>query len=256
MSQQASYPDLKEKKVLITGATRGIGKAIAKALARQGATIIFNYRQSSEELAEKLKNELHQLGAHHVYPLLFDITETAQMKEVLDQFIKEHGAPSGLVNNAGISRDQLFLRLKEEDLGSILDTNLKSTIMLTQLLTRPMMREKNVSIVNLSSVVGLMGNAAQVAYSASKAGILGFTKSFAKELGSREMRCNAICPGFIETEMTDSLDQKVKEQYLSGIPMKRFGKTEEVADLTLFLLSQSSSYITGEVLKIDGGLYT
>ena len=250
-----TYSDLAGKKVLITGATRGIGKDIALALAQQKVQIIFNYR-SDTAVAEDLKATLLAAGAEKVYPLAFDITDTATMKEVLTNFTKEHGTISGLINNAGISKDTLVLRLKEEELSRILDTNLKATIMLTQILTRNFLKAENVSIINMSSIVGLMGNTAQVAYAASKAGIIGFTKSYAKELASKNIRCNAICPGFIETEMTEKLEEKTRENYYNSIPLKRFGSTKEVANLTLFLLSQASSYITGETIKIDGGLYT
>lgn len=249
------FDDLKGKKILITGATRGIGNSIAKVLASQNAFVVFNYRPGKEEQAQALSSELKELGATNALGLCFDITKTEEMKEVLNTFSSEHGNIEGLVNNAGVSRDQLVLRLKEEDLDFTLQTNLKGAIMLTQILTKGFLREKNVSIVNMSSVVGLMGNASQVAYSASKSGLIGFTKSYAKELSSRNIRCNAVCPGFIQTEMTDSLDQKVKEQYLSEIPLKRFGQAKEVGELVCFLLSSSSSYITGEVIKIDGGLY-
>ena len=188
-------------------------------------------------------------------PLAFDITNTEEMKAALDRFNKETAQITGVVNNAGISRDQLVLRMKEEDVVATIDTNLKGAIMLTQVLSRSFLRAENVSIVNMSSVVGLMGNAGQIAYSASKAGLIGFTKSYAKELSSRNIRCNAICPGFIQTEMTETLDEKVKDTYLSSIPLKRFGDTDEVANLVNFLLSKASSYITGEAIKIDGGLY-
>ena len=250
------YPDLKNKIVLITGATRGIGKTIAEALAIQGAHVVFNYRQGKEEIAENFKKRLLELGAEKATPLLFDITNTAEMKDSLTSFAKEHGNISGLINNAGISKDQIILRLKEEDVGSVLDTNLKGTILLTSILSRQFLKAENVSVVNLSSVVGLMGNPSQSAYAASKAGLLGFTKTFAKELASKGVRCNAICPGFIKTDMTEELDDKVKEAYLSSIPLSRFGETEEVANLVSFLLSQASSYVTGEIIKVDGGLYT
>lgn len=250
-----SYRDLENKRVLITGATRGIGKDIAIALAKQKAEVVFNYRGDVGR-ANELKEELLAAGATAVYPLAFDVTDTENMKEVLTNFTKEVGGISGLVNNAGISKDTLVLRLKEDEVSAILDTNLKAAIMLTQILTRSFLREENVSIVNMSSIVGLMGNTAQVAYAASKAGMIGFTKSYAKELASKNIRCNALCPGFIETEMTKNLEEKTKEGYFSSIPLKRFGSTEEVANVTLFLLSQASSYITGEVIKIDGGLYT
>lgn len=251
----AKFEDLKDKKVLITGATRGIGKAIALNLAIQGAHVVFNFREGKEDIANDIKKELIAAGATDATPVMFDVTNSAQIKTAIDGFIKEHGAITGLVNNAGISKDQIVLRLKEEDISQTIDTNLKGSILVTSALSRSFLRAENVSVVNISSIVGLMGNPSQIAYSASKAGMLGFTKSYAKELSSKNVRCNAICPGFIETDMTESLDEKVKEAYLSSIPLNRLGNVEEVANLVNFLLSKASSYITGEVIKIDGGLY-
>lgn len=250
----ANYTDLKGKNVLITGATRGLGKKMAEAMATQGAHVIFNYR-SDERSAMALKEELIKLGASNVTTLLFDVTNTAQMKEAVEKFIETNGAITGLVNNAGISKDQIVLRMKEEDVVQTINTNLVSAIMLTQILSRSFLKAENVSVVNISSIVGLMGNASQIAYSASKAGLIGFTKSYAKELASRNIRCNAICPGFITTDMTHALDEKVRDAYLNSIPLKRLGDPEEVAGLVCFLLSKASSYITGETIKIDGGLY-
>jgi len=252
---KVQFEDLKEKKVLVTGATRGIGRAIVESLAEQGAHVVFNYREGKEEVASEMKVHLEKLGASQATAVMFDVTNTAQIKEALDTFSKEHGAIEGLVNNAGISRDQLVLRMKEEDVSATLDANLKGSIMVSQALSRGFLRAENASVVNISSVVGLMGNAGQIAYAASKAGMIGLTKSFAKELGAKNVRCNAICPGFIATDMTDALKEETKESYLSGIPMKRFGTTQEVSNLVNFLLSNASSYITGETIKIDGGLY-
>lgn len=250
----ASYTDLKGKNILITGASRGLGKKMAEVLATQGAHVIFNYR-GDETAAMALKEELLKSGASNATALLFDVTNTAQMKVAVEKFIETNGFITGLVNNAGISKDQIVLRLKEEDVTQTINTNLTSAIMLTQILSRSFLKAENVSVVNISSVVGLMGNASQIAYSASKAGLIGFTKSYAKELASRNIRCNAICPGFITTDMTHTLDEKVKEAYLNSIPLKRMGDAEEVANLVCFLLSKASSYITGETIKIDGGLY-
>ena len=248
------YSDLENKKVLITGASRGIGKSIALSLAAQKAHVVFNYRQS-EEAANKLKEELLGAGAAKVTALCFDVTDEAAYKEALDAFIKSEGPLEGLVNNAGISRDQLVLRLKSNDLDEILNVNTKSVVMLTQHLTRSFLKAKDVSIVNMSSIVGLMGNSSQVAYATSKAALIGFTKSYAKELASRQIRCNAVCPGFIETEMTAALSEEAKKHYAETIPLGSMGKSEDVANLVLFLLSSSSRYMTGEILKIDGGLY-
>ena len=250
----ANYSDLKGKNILITGASRGLGKKMAEALASQGAHVIFNYR-NDEASAEVLKQELLKLGASNATALLFDVTNTAQMKAAVEKFVETNGAITGLVNNAGISKDQIVLRLKEEDVMQTIQTNLVASIMRTQILSRSFLKAENVSVVNVSSIVGLMGNASQIAYSASKAGLIGFTKSYAKELASRNIRCNAICAGFITTDMTHALDEKVKEGYANSIPLKRMGDPEEVANLVCFLLSKASSYITGETIKIDGGLY-
>ncbi len=250
----AKFSDLAGKNILITGASRGLGRKMAEVLATQGAHVIFNYR-GDESAANLLKEELISLGASNATALLFDVTNTVQMKEAVEKFIESNGAITGLVNNAGISKDQIVLRMKEEDVAQTINTNLTSAIMLTQILSRSFLKAENVSVVNISSIVGLMGNASQIAYAASKAGLIGFTKSYAKELASRNIRCNAICPGFITTDMTHALDEKVKDAYLNTIPLKRMGDPEEVANLVCFLLSKASSYITGETIKIDGGLY-
>jgi 3-oxoacyl-[acyl-carrier protein] reductase len=249
----ATYSDLKDKVILITGAGRGIGKCIALSLASQGAHVVFNYR-GDEAKAIALKEEFEQAGGKAT-GLKFDVTDYEAMTKAIDDFTKNVAPISGLVNNAGISKDTLLLRLKPDDISSIIDTNLKGSMMVTQALSRNFLRAENVSIVNMSSVVGLMGNASQAAYAASKAGLIGFSKSVAKELASRNVRCNVICPGFIQTEMTEALNEKAKEEYSKSIPLGRFGTGEEVASLTCFLLSQASSYVTGEVLKIDGGIY-
>jgi len=247
------FHDLKKKTVLVTGASRGIGKSIALALASQGSHVVFNYR-GDEAKAMELKEELQKAGGEAT-GLKFDVTDYQSMTKALDEFTKSHGPISGLVNNAGISKDTLLLRLKPEEISQIIDTNLKGAMMVTQALSRNFLKAENVSIVHLSSIVGLMGNPSQAAYAASKAGLIGFSKSIAKELASRGVRSNVICPGFIQTEMTDSLNEKAKEEYSKAIPLNRFGSSNEVAELTCFLLSNASAYITGEVIKIDGGLY-
>lgn len=252
---KAQYSDLKEKRVLVTGATRGIGRAIAHSLAEQGAHIVFNFREGKEGMANELEGELKSLGAASAIGLPFDITDVDALTSAVQDYVKDHGAITGLVNNAGISKDTLLLRLKPSEIDQIIDTNLKGAMYLTQALSRNFLKAEHVSIVNISSVVGLMGNASQSAYAASKAGLIGFTKSVARELAGKGLRCNAICPGFIATDMTDALDDRVKEAYLSQIPLKRFGDAQEVANLVNFLLSQSSGYMTGEIIKIDGGLY-
>lgn len=249
----ATYSDLKDKTVLVTGAARGIGKSIALALSAQGAHVVFNYR-GDEAKAMALKEELEKAGGKAT-GLKFDVTDSDAMTKAIDEFTKTVGPISGLVNNAGISKDTLLLRLKPDEISSIIDTNLKGSMMVTQALTRNFLKAEKVSIVHMSSIVGLMGNVSQAAYAASKAGMIGFSKSVAKELASRNVRSNVICPGFIQTEMTDALNEKAKEEYSKAIPLGRFGSTDEIANLTCFLLSSASSYITGEVIKIDGGMY-
>lgn len=249
----ATYSDLKDKVILVTGAARGIGKSIALSLASQGAHVVFNYR-GDEAKAAALKEELVAAGGKAT-GLKFDVTDYEAMTAAIDEFTKNVAPISGLVNNAGISKDTLLLRLKPEEISSIIDTNLKGSMMVTQALSRNFLKAQDVSIVNISSIVGLMGNVSQAAYAASKAGMIGFSKSVAKELGSRNVRCNAICPGFIKTDMTEALNEKAKEEYNKSIPLGRMGEANEVASLTCFLLSNASSYVTGEVIKIDGGLY-
>jgi 3-oxoacyl-[acyl-carrier protein] reductase len=249
----ATYSDLKDKVILVTGAARGIGKAIAVNLAAQGAHVVFNYR-GDEAKAAALKEELEKAGGKAT-GLKFDVTDYEAMTKAIDEFTKNVAPISGLVNNAGISKDTLLLRLKPDEISQIIDTNLKGAMMVTQALSRNFLRAENVSIVHMSSIVGLMGNASQAAYAASKAGLIGFSKSVAKELASRNVRSNVICPGFIQTEMTDALHEKAKEEYSKAIPLGRFGSTDEIASLSSFLLSKASGYMTGEVIKVDGGLY-
>src|SRR5690606_24549909 len=207
----ATYSDLKDKVILVTGAARGIGKSIALSLASQGAHVVFNYR-GDEAKAAALKEELVAAGGKAT-GLKFDVTDYEAMTAAIDDFTKNVAPIAGLVNNAGISKDTLLLRLKPEEISSILDTNLKGSMMVTQALSRNFLRAQDVSIINVSSIVGLMGNVSQSAYAASKAGLIGFSKSVAKELGSRNVRCNVICPGFIKTDMTEALNEKAKEDY-------------------------------------------
>jgi len=246
------FNDLKNKRVLITGSTAGIGRDIALTLAAQGAKVIVHARAESEK-TQNLTAELKQMGAQFEWAL-FDMTDFSAMQIEIDRLLKV--APiEGLVNNAGVSKDQLIMRVKVEDINFILDTNLKAAIHLTSLLSKNFLRAQNASIVNISSVVGMMGNNSQSLYAASKAGLIGFSKSIAKELASKNIRSNVIAPGFIETAMTGALDEKVKAKYFESIPLGKFGTGRDVAQLCCFLLSQASKYITGEVIKIDGGLY-
>ena len=249
-----TYSDLENKIVLITGATRGIGNAIAKALAVNKAHVVFNYR-SNPEAAQALCNELKGLGASDATALHFDMMDFDQMKSELDNFIKEVGPISGLINNAGVAKDQLAMKVKPEDIDFVLGINLKAAMVLTNHLSRNFLRAKDVSVINMSSVVGLMGNPSQTVYSASKAGLVGYTKSFAKELASRKIRCNAVAPGFIQTEMTEKISEKAQEGYKKIIPMGDYGETSDISNVCLFLMSSASSYITGQVIKVDGGLY-
>jgi 3-oxoacyl-[acyl-carrier protein] reductase len=238
----------------VTGGSRGIGAAIVRRFAEQGANVAFTYRSSAEQ-ANALAAELEQLGVTaKAYQSDASDYEAAEnlAKEVLEAF----GQMDILVNNAGITKDTLMLRMTEAHWDDVIQTNLKSIFNLTKHLIRPMMKNRGGSIINMSSIVGMTGNAGQANYAASKAGIIGFTKSVAKEMGSRNIRCNAIAPGFIETDMTESLDDKVKEGYLQNIPMNRLGKAEEVADVCVFLGSDLSTYLSGQVISVCGALNT
>jgi len=240
------------KTALITGGSRGIGAAIVKRFAEEGAHVAFTYRSSSAAAHEKVSAIESAGGKAKAYSsdaASYDQAETL-IKAVLEDFERI----DILVNNAGITRDTLLLRMSEEMWDQVLETNLKSVFNLTKHIARPMMKQRAGSIINVSSIVGLTGNPGQVNYAASKAGIFGVTRSVAKELGSRNIRCNAIAPGFIETDMTDELDEKVREAYLQNIPLKRLGRADEVADLCVFLGSDRSTYITGQVISVCGGL--
>ncbi|MBY0517402.1 MAG: 3-oxoacyl-ACP reductase FabG [Bacteriovoracaceae bacterium] len=245
--------DLSSKSILVTGASRGIGKTIALSLAAQKAHVVFNYR-GDEAQAKELAGAIEAAGGKAT-ALKFDITDVKAMTEALDAYFAAGNTLQGLVNNAGKSKDQLMLRVKPDDVEDLLNVNLKSTMVLTNYLSKHLMKAGGASIVNMSSIVGLMGNTAQTVYAATKAGLIGYTKSVAKELSSRQVRCNAICPGFIATDMTAALPEKAREEYSKNIPLGRFGETQDVANLVCFLLSNASNYITGEVIKIDGGLY-
>lgn len=250
---KAIFPDLANKTILITGASRGIGRSIALSLAAQKAHVVFNYR-GDEASAQDLSGAIEAAGGKAT-ALKFDVTDYAAMNTALDAFFKAGNTIQGLVNNAGKSKDQLCLRVKPEDIDDLMNVNLKGTMVLTNALAKHLMKAGGASVVNMSSIVGLMGNTAQTVYSATKAGLIGYTKSLAKELSSRQVRVNAICPGFIATDMTAALPEKAREEYANSVALGRFGSPEDVANLVTFLLSDASGYITGEVIKIDGGLY-
>ncbi|MEZ4934512.1 MAG: 3-oxoacyl-[acyl-carrier-protein] reductase [Saprospiraceae bacterium] len=244
---------LQGKTALITGGSRGIGAAIVQRFAQEGANVAFTYL-SSEEKANALAAETASNHGVSVKAYRSDASNYGQAEELVNQVVADFGQIDVLVNNAGITRDNLMLRMTEEQWDQVINTNLKSLFNLTKHVIKPMMRARSGSIINISSIVGMTGNAGQANYAASKAGVFGFTKSIAKEIGSRGIRCNAIAPGFIETEMTDSLDEKVKSGYLANIPLKRFGKGEEVADACVFLGSSLSTYVSGQTLSVCGAL--
>jgi 3-oxoacyl-[acyl-carrier protein] reductase len=244
---------LENRIAIVTGASRGIGEAIALKLAEHGANIAFTYL-SSEEKAIALENKLKGFGVK-AKAYKSNAGVYAECEALVNDVTKEFGTIDICVNNAGISKDNLLLRLTPEQWDEVIDINLKSVFNMTKQVIRPMMKAKKGSIINMSSIVGVSGNAGQSSYAASKAGILGFTKSVAKELGSRNIRCNAIAPGFVETDMTHYLkDGDGAKKFLENIPLGRFGRTEEIADTTLFLASDMSSYITGQVISACGGL--
>jgi 3-oxoacyl-[acyl-carrier protein] reductase len=243
---------LKDKVVLITGASRGIGKAIAEKCVAEGAKVAFTYL-SSEEKANALIVELSKDGGE-VKGFKSNAANFDAAQTLVDDVIKEFGRIDILVNNAGITRDNLLMRMTEEMWDEVINTNLKSAFNLTKAVQRPMLKARKGSIINMSSVVGVSGNAGQSNYAASKAGMIGFTKSVAQEIGSRNIRCNAIAPGFIETEMTEVLDEKVVNEWRNSIPLKRGGSPEDVANAVVFLGSDMSTYITGQTINVCGGM--
>lgn len=245
---------LEGKNTLITGASKGIGRSIALLFAKEGANVGFTYLSSVEQ-GIALEQELQQFGVK-AKGYRSDASDFQQAQDLVESFCSDFGTLDVLINNAGITKDGLLMRMSEEQFDAVIKTNLKSVFNMTKAAVKPMMKQKKGSIVNMSSVVGAKGNAGQANYAASKAGIVGFSKSTALELASRNIRCNVVAPGFIETDMTGQLDEKQLEEWRAGIPMKRGGTPEEVADLCVFLGSDRSSYITGEVIHINGGMYT
>lgn len=242
------------KIALVTGASRGIGRAIAFELARQGASVAFTYLSSVEQ-GQALEKELQALGGK-AKGYRSDASKFAEADQLVNDVVADFGGLDILINNAGITKDGLLMRMNEEQWDKVIEVNLKSVFNLTKAASRPMMKARSGSLIHLSSVVGVRGNAGQANYAASKAGIIGFSKSVALELGSRNIRSNVIAPGFIETEMTGQLDEKVVAEWAASIPMKRGGKAEEVAQAVVFLASDMSSYITGQTIQVCGGMLT
>lgn len=245
---------LKGKTALITGASKGIGRSIALKYAEQGANVAFTYLSSVEQ-GQALEAELASRGVK-AKGFRSDASDYAQAEKLINDVVAEFGTLDVLINNAGITQDTLLLRMSEEQWDKVINVNLKSCFNTVKAATKPMMKQKAGSIINMTSVVGLKGNAGQANYAASKAGIIGFTKSVALELGSRGIRSNAIAPGFIETEMTAVLDPKTVQSWRDAIPLKRGGRPEDVADACVFLGSDMSTYISGQVIQVDGGMLT
>ena len=245
---------LENKTVLITGASRGIGRGIATVFAEHGANVVFTY-SSSVDAANALEKELQSLGVQ-AKGYQSNAADFDQAQELVEKVLADFSTIDVLINNAGITKDNLLMRISEEDFDKVIEVNLKSVFNLTKAVQRTMLKQRHGSIINMSSVVGVKGNAGQSNYAASKAGIIGFSKSIALELGSRNSRCNVIAPGFIETEMTAQLSEDVVVGWRAGIPLKRGGSPTDVANACVFLASDLSSYITGQVLNVDGGMLT
>lgn len=243
---------LEGKIALVTGASRGIGREIALELARNKAIVIVNYR-GSKQLAQQVVEEITEMGQQAI-AYCADISNVQEATEMMDMIIKRYNRLDILVNNAGITRDNLIIKMSEEEFSSVLNTNLIGTFHCLKLASKQMLKQKYGRIVNISSVVGVIGNAGQANYCAAKAGVIGMTKSLARELGSRQITVNAVAPGFIETDMTQGLSDQVKDAARAQIPLKRMGKAEEVAHAVTFLASDQASYITGQVLQVDGGM--
>lgn len=243
---------LKDKVAIITGGTRGIGRAVAELYAAQGAQVIITGRSSSSSAANEISEKVQ--AEQKVKYQACDLADREAITRLVEDTLSEYGKIDILVNNAGITQDTLFIRMKEEEWMNVINTNLNSLFFLTQPVVKAMSKQKSGCIINMSSVVGLHGNPAQVNYSSTKAALIGFTKSIAKEYGRRGIRVNAIAPGFIQTEMTDQLPEEIQNKYKENIPLGDFGKVEDIADVALFLAS-SAAYITGQVIQVDGGLF-
>ncbi|MGB0396278.1 MAG: 3-oxoacyl-[acyl-carrier-protein] reductase [Flavobacteriaceae bacterium] len=245
---------LENKTAIITGATRGIGKGIARTFALNGCNVALTY-SSSVEAAQSLEQELNELGVK-AKSYQSNAADFDQAQALVDQVIETFGTVDVLVNNAGITKDNLLMRIGEADFDQVIEVNLKSVFNMTKAIQRTFLKQRFGSLIHMSSVVGIKGNAGQSNYAASKAGIIGFSKAIALELGSRNIRSNVVAPGFIETEMTDKLSEDVVQKWREGIPLKRGGSPEDVANACLFLASDLSNYITGQVLQVDGGMLT
>ena len=244
---------LNGKVALVTGAGKGIGCEVAKTLASYGAIVVLNYAHS-KEAAEQAANEIIANGGKAT-TYGCDVADFDAVGEMIKTITKEHGSLDILVNNAGITKDNLTMAMSEEDFDAVIQTNLKGTFHCMRHVTRPMLRQKGGRIINISSIVGLTGNAGQINYSASKAGVIGMTKSLAKELGAKGVTVNAVAPGFIDTDMTKVLKEDVKDAMMTQIPLKRFGTTKDIAETVAFLASDKASYITGQVISVDGGMH-
>ena len=245
---------LKDKNVIITGASRGIGKGILELFVKNGANVAFSYIGDSDQ-AKSIEADFSN-HKQKVVSYMSDASNFEQSQKLIDDVVNDFGSINVLVNNAGITIDNLLMRMSEEDFQRVIDVNLKSVFNTTKAILRTMLKQRSGSIINMSSVVGVKGNAGQSNYSASKAGMIGFTKSMALELGSRNIRCNCIAPGFIETEMTEKLSDDVVQTWRDSIPLKRGGSTNDVANAALFLASDLSSYVTGQVINVCGGMLT
>lgn len=243
---------LEEKVAVVTGASRGIGRGIALALAREGAMTVVNYNGSTAR-AEEVVNTIQESGGRAA-AVQCDVSDFEAAKEFYANVVKEYGRIDILVNNAGITRDNLIMKMSEEEFQSVIQTNLAGTFHGVKFVSRPMMKQRGGRIINIASVAGVVGNMGQANYSASKAGVIGLTKSMAKELASRNITVNAIAPGFVETEMTDVLSDSVKEAAVATIPLGRFGQVEDIAETAVFLASDRAKYITGQVICVDGGI--
>ena len=245
---------LENKTAIITGATRGIGRGIAQTFARNGCNVAFTF-SSSAEAAQSLEKELNKLGVK-AKSYQSNAADFGEAKTLVDKVLEEFDSVDVLVNNAGITKDNLLMRISEEDFDKVIEVNVKSVFNMTKAIQRTFLKQKSGSLIHMSSVVGIKGNAGQSNYAASKAGIIGFSKAIALELGSRNIRSNVIAPGFIETEMTEKLSEDVVQKWREGIPLKRGGAPEDVANACVFLASDLSNYITGQVLQVDGGMLT